>query len=149
MMKINGFKVSDISKDPESISPIGLIFITSIIDNILKPISDQLGSRVKIVSFHKVVNEKEIYNTVEIKAGTFKSPILGRRVTNLEIVKCLVKNGIYDQLELIGGTKLDPGSIRVSHKSVLSNKKEMLFTDENGKTKVIVRQERDNFLLIK
>lgn len=148
-MKVKSFDLKDLAEDSESISPMGQLMIAAIVDNILEPLVEKFDVKIKVVSFHKVVNGKEQFNSVEIKAGQSKSKKLDRRVNNFELVQFLIKNDIYDQIELIGGTKKEPDSIRVSHKSIISNRKEMLCTPKGKPPRLMSRTERTNYLFIK
>jgi len=148
-MKIESFELSDLSSDHKSITPYGLVVMSAIAKNILQPLVDHFGVNIKVVSFHEAFRGKPVFNSVKIKAGQAKSKLLDRRLTNNDIVKFLIKNDIYDQLELIGGTKLNPDMIRISHVSQISNRKEMLFSPTGKPTKVIPKIEKNNFLIIK
>ena len=149
MNKIKSFDLKELAENENNISPIGLLMITAIVNHILQPLVDHFDVKIKVVSFHKVVNDKEQYNSVEIKATQAKSKKLDRRVNNFELVQFLIKNDIYDQLELVGESKKDVDVIRISHKGVISNRKEMLFSGKNIGPRLMSRIEKSNYKILK
>ena len=149
MDKVKSFNMADLAEDKAKVSAMGRLMVSAIVDNILQPLVDHFDVKIKIISFHKVDISGEHFNSVEIKASQSKSGKLGRKVNNLEIAQFMIRNDIFDQIELIGEDKKDLESIRISHVSINSNRRQVLFSCKSNPAMPMSRAEVRSYRLLK